>query len=543
MANKLSIYGANEAVSLTDKVNKLIDLGLTFGVGVANGEQLAQYAEKDDSKLRFVAVEGTGSGIVFAGGNVVSSKILDITTNAQVAAGHMVDGNWVPATEEEHKSDKPATKVTVKWFGEKVDQTDGVTKSQIWETEFDIVDKATVAEMIKDLNDDILAQINDLIADISILNTSVNNIEDYLNSSSNITGGAAITVNPTEDGKFTRYDVNVNVDNETVKIVDNKLVTSMFKIAKLEDTDNGYDSNYASQYSLAIQKPGSTEFELVGDTINIMKDFLLKDAHVCTFDMKKADDGSYVKIEWDTTDDTHSEAYHEGALVTESTPVYADLNNDKYEKAPLGKSIKLGHTYLHMILNTKDNDEVLKDSSGNIKDGQSVDESLNYQNDQLTDVYLDFTEIFKTFTGDNTYITINSNGVISLKPDAVKDYINENILDGSITLTNKIEEIDTSIAELKDILNTSIEERLDTLDSSVNKIESSYLSDVSLAAPSLTNEQFNSVTVTKTENGTETTVSVDIANEKYYTALNNALETLQSNDEYLASLLTWKNLD
>ena len=64
-----------------------------------------------------------------------------------------------------------------------------------------------------------------------------------------------------------------------------------------------------------------------------MKDFLLKDAHVCTFDMKKTDEGSYVKIEWDTTDDKHSEAYHEGALVTESTPVYADLNNDKYERA------------------------------------------------------------------------------------------------------------------------------------------------------------------------------------------------------------------
>ena len=543
MANKLSIYGANEAISLTDKVNKLIDLGLTFGVGVANGEQLAQYAEKNDSKLRFVAVEGTGSGIVLAGGNVVSSKILDITTNAQVAAGHMVDGNWVPATEEEHKSDKPATKVTVKWFGEKVDQTDGATKTQIWETEFDIVDKATVAEMIANLNDDILAQINDLIKNISTLNTSVNNIENYLNSDSNITGGDAITVNPTADDKFTRYAVNVNVDNETVKIVDNKLVTSMFKIAKLKDTDKGYDSNFASQYSLAIQKPGSTEFELVGDTINIMKDFLLKDAHVCTFNMKKVDENSYVKIEWDTTDDTHSQAYHEGELVTEDTPAYALLDNGKYENAPLGKSIKLGHTYLHMILNTKDNDEVLVDSTGNIKDGQSVDESLNYANDQLTDVYLDFTEIFKTFTGDNTYITINSNGVISLKPDAVKDYINANILGESITLTDKIEEIDTSIAELKNILNTSIEERLDTLDSSVNKIESSYLSDVSLAAPSLTNEQFNSVTVTKTENGTETTVSVDIANEKYYTALNNALETLQSNDEYLASLLTWKNLD
>ena len=73
-----------------------------------------------------------------------------------------------------------------------------------------------------------------------------------LNSSSNITGGAAITVNPTDDGNFTRYDVNVNVDDKTVKIVDNKLVTSMFKIAKLEETDKGYDSNFASQYSLAI---------------------------------------------------------------------------------------------------------------------------------------------------------------------------------------------------------------------------------------------------------------------------------------------------
>ena len=538
MANKLSIYGANEAVSLTDKVNKLINSGLTFGVGVANGEQLAQYAEKDDTKLRFVAVEGTGSGIVFAGGNVVSSKILDITTNAQVATGQVVDGSWVPATAEDHKSDKPATKVTVKWFGEKVDQTDGVTKTQIWETEFDIVDKATVAGMITKLNDDVLAQINNLIRDISILNTSVNNIEDYLNSSSNITGGAAITVNPTDDDKFTRYEVNVNVDNDTVRIVNNKLVTSMFKIAKLEETDKGYDSNFASQYSLAVQKPGSTNFELVGETINIMKDFLLKDAHVCTFDMKKADDSSYVKIEWDPEG-----AYNEGGLVTEDTPAYADLNNGQYEKAPLGKGIKLGHTYLHMILNTKDNDEVLKDSNGNIQDGQSVDNSLNYANDQLTDVYLDFTEIFKTFTGDNTYITINSNGVISLNPDAVKNYINGNILGESITLTNKIEEIDTSIAELKNILNTSIEERLDTLDSSVNKIESSYLSDVSLVAPSLTNEQFNSVTVTKTENGTETTVSVDVANEKYYTALNTALETLQSNDEYLASLLTWKNLD
>lgn len=252
MANKLSIYGANEAVSLTDKVNKLINSGLTFGVGVANGEQLAQYAVKDDSKLRFVAVEGTGSGIVLAGGNVVSSKILDITTNAQVATGHIVDGNWVPATAEEHATDKPATKVTVKWFGEKVDQTDGVTKAQIWETEFDIVDKATVAEMITKLNDDVLAQINNLIEDISTLNTSVNNIENYLNSSSNITGGAAITVNPTDDDKFTRYEVNVNVDNDTVKIVDNKLVTSMFKIAKLEASDKGYDSNFASQYSLAV---------------------------------------------------------------------------------------------------------------------------------------------------------------------------------------------------------------------------------------------------------------------------------------------------
>jgi hypothetical protein len=46
------------------------------------------------------------------------------------------------------------------------------------------------------------------------------------------------------------------------------------------------------------------------------------------------------------------------------------------EKAPEGQNLYLNHTYLHLIFNTENNDEVYPEG-----------------NDTTTDVYLDFTEI------------------------------------------------------------------------------------------------------------------------------------------------------
>lgn len=558
MANKTMMYGSNEATPLTGgvaSVETMVDKELQFGLGIGNSETLTSIAAKsaDDSKLRFVAVEGTQSGIIFAGNTVVSSKILDITTNR--SAKKVFDpetGNYVSSTTE-----KVADKVTIKWFGTAVDEADNTQKTQIWETEFDIIDRASVNEMIKSTSADLQEQIDNLVADVSILNTSVNTIEDFLKEKTNITTDAssALTITPSEDDNFTTYNIDVNVDNETIKVIDNKLTAADFKIARLESTDDGYDEQYASQYSLAVKLPGEDDYTLVGDTIDIMKDFLLKEAHVCSFNYVKKEDGTYSEIIWDG--DGHLDSYTQGAEVTEYTPAYALLDNGNYEKAPLGKHIKLGNTYLHMVLNTTDNSEhLIKPTEGKV-----IDESLNYENDQLTDVYLDFTEIFSTFKGDDTYITIAPNGVISLNPDAVTTYVNKNILGTEQSLTDKIDEIDASIDELRakdasideriddieeslSIIDVSaVEERLEIIETSVNKIEGSYLSDVVLNAPKTGNEQFNELVVTKTASGTETQVSVDIANEQYYTALNDALDTLQSNDAYLAGLLTWKNLD
>ena len=48
--------------------------------------------------------------------------------------------------------------------------------------------------------------------------------------------------------------------------------------------------------------------------------------------------------------------------------------------------------------------------------------------------------------------------------------------------------------------------------------------------------------LTNSKDGVESVVTVDVANEKYYTALNGVLDTLQKNDEHLSALLTWEEL-
>ena len=70
-----------------------------------------------------------------------------------------------------------------------------------------------------------------------------------------------------------------------------------------------------------VQKPGSDEFEQAGDTINIFKDFFLKNAHVCTFN-KKADGSDWVIIDPTKIDDLGS-VYAE---IPEDQKDYADVS-------------------------------------------------------------------------------------------------------------------------------------------------------------------------------------------------------------------------
>ena len=178
-----------------------------------------------------------------------------------------------------------------------------------------------------------------------------------------------------------------------------------------------------------------------------------------------------------------------------------------WEQARLGFGIKYGHSYLHLLINTKPTDTKAAKQS---------------------DVYLDFTEIFTTFKGDNDFIKVE-NGVVSLMKDAVVTYV-----DTSLNITKKFNDLVAA--------DSSIADRLTKLDTSVSAIEDSYVKDASLEAPKAGNAQFNTLKITNSKDGVDSVVTVDVANQTYYDGLNTALNTLQANDTYLKGLLTWESL-
>lgn len=559
MANKTMVYGANEATTLTDKIAnaKIVDSPLKFGVGSGDSVVLAGIAAKEDtdSKLRFVSVGD--SGIIFAGNKVVSSKILDITTN-RVAAKHFDEatGEYVASSTK-----KVADKVTVKWFGTAVDESDNTEKTQIWETVFDVVDKDTVTAMIAQAKKDLKDQIDVLNGRVNGLDVSMNAVETFLKATTNITEAenGALTVTPSEGEDFKTYKVGVKVDGSSVKVVNDKLAVATYAIDKIENGEDGYDPGFAAQYRLLMTDPATGTATQVGQTINIMKDFLVKGAHVCSFKYV-AENGKEISYEENASQWGTTTSISLGDDVVAGQLPWAKIAGGKWEQAVLNMGIKYGHTYLHLILNTNPTDETVTNENPN-----------GTGNDQHTDVYLDFTEIFESFKGDGQFIEIGPDGVISLKKDAVVAYVDEKILGvdqpkltekvaaidahlalldtsvnelkaADVAINEHLTELDSSVVVLKDAVE-NIEDHLATLDTSVNAIEASYLTDVKVDAPSDDNPQFNKLTITKSANGVKSTASIDVANSGYYTALNNALDTLQANDTYLAGLLTWENLD
>lgn len=509
------VYGANEATSLTDKVAPITGTNVHFGSGAFAEDKVVTIATaaESDSKVRFVYDAAGDSGMVFVGNQLVSSKILDITTN-EVAKKHFdpETGKYVESTTE-----KVANKVTVTWFGSKQDPKDNVVKTKTWTTVFDIIDTDTVKAMIDKASSDLKSSVDDLKAkheaDVLRLDTSVNGIETHLKSDVvSADAGSALTVTPTaaDATGYKTYKVAVNVDNDTVKVVDNKLKVATYKIAKVADASmeiDGGEKKYASEYQLMMtDADGNTK--AVGDKINIAKDFLVTKAHVCTFKYV-AENGAEIKYNQQLQDQWgNSPAVAYGDEVKNENQLPWSKNQDgSWEQARLGFGIKYGHSYLHLVINTKPTDTKAAKQS---------------------DVYLDFTEIFTTFKGDNEYINVE-NGVVSLMKDAVVTYV-----DTSLNITKKFNDLVAA--------DSSIADRLTKLDTSVSAIEDSYVKDASLEAPKAGNAQFNTLKITNSKDGIDSVVTVDIANQTYYDGLNTALNTLQENDKHLSALLTWEEL-
>ena len=496
--NKNMIYGANEATNLTYKVSGITiaeGKAIKFGNGAFNAETIKKFAtaaSTQDGKIRFVYDAAGDSGMIFVGNQLVSSKILDI--NANVVEKHEFDASTGYTETKYQTSDT----ITVTWF----DASVGEQKT----TKFNVIDEKTVSNMIaaavKKSSSDLTEKVNALeqkhTGDVSRLDTSVSGIETLLKSDvvSSDTG-SALTVTPTDTNGYKTYKVAVNVDNDTVKVADNKLKVATYKIAKVADSSMekvGEETIYASEYQLMMTSPdGNTT--AVGDKINIAKDFFVKSAHVCTFNYASTE-GEGTKIAEDLI----------GKDVTTENLPYSKNADGSWEQARMGHGIKYGHSYLHLIINTKTDKKVVADQY----------------------VYLDFTEIFTTFKSGDEFIKVQ-NGVVSLNIDAVSTAIDTKL------------KVNETFTELK-AKDTSIETHLGKLDTSVSAIENSYVKDASLEAPKAGNEQFNTLKITNSKNGVESVVTVDVANQTYYDGLNTALNTLQENDTYLKGLLTWGSL-
>ena len=498
--SKNMIYGANEATNLTNNVAGITiaeGQAIKFGNGAFNAETIKNFAtaaSTQDGKIRFVYDAAGDSGMIFVGNQLVSSKILDIDAN--VVEKHEFEASTGEYTGTTYQT---SDTITVTWF----DASVGEQKT----TKFNVIDEKTVSNMIaaavKKSSSDLTEKVNALeqkhTTDVSRLDTSVSGIETLLKSDvvSSETG-SALTVTPTADTNgYKTYKVAVNVDNDTVKVADNKLKVATYKIAKVADASmekDGTETKYASEYQLMMTSPDGNTTP-VGDKINIAKDFFVKSAHVCTFNYASTD-GEGTKIADDLI----------GKDVTAENLPYSKNADGSWEQARIGHGIKYGHSYLHLIINTKADKKVVADQ----------------------DVYLDFTEIFTTFKSGDEFIKVQ-NGVVSLNIDTV-----------STAIDTKLKVNDTFNALKAE--DTSIGTRLDGLDTSVSTIKHSYVKDASLEAPKADSSQFNTLKITNSKDGVESVVTVDIANQTYYDGLNTALNTLQGNDTYLKGLLTWESL-
>ena len=260
---------------------------------------------------------------------------------------------------------------------------------------------------------------------------------------------------------------------------------------------DGTETKYASEYQLMMTSPDGNTTP-VGDKINIAKDFFVKSAHVCTFNYASTggEDGEGTKIADDLI----------GQDVTAENLPYSKNADGTWEQARINHGIKYGHSYLHLIINTKADKKVVADQ----------------------DVYLDFTEIFTTFKSGDEFIKVQ-NGVVSLNIDTVSTAIDTKL------------KVNETFTELK-AKDNAIDEHLVNLDTSVSTIKHSYVKDASLEAPKADSSQFNTLKITNSKDGVESVVTVDIANQTYYDGLNTALNTLQGNDTYLKGLLTWESL-
>lgn len=390
-----------------DAINNTV----SFGIGTL--DKIIASTDTSVGLIAFGYNDELKTGAIAVGGQLVSSKILDISTNA---------------TPEQPEP----SEITVKYL----------EGSEIKEFKFSSINAETIEALdtsIRDLYQEIINNENVLVhyisyadisinknaADISALlnstttaDSSISNIEsNYVKSVTAIDSSAIVVNDITPTGTTGKqYEIGLNVDDETVKIVNGEL-TALGNSYTLEALDSP-SPNMLKTYQLYQTDAAGNKTAVQNSLIDIPKDFLINDVHLC-------------KAEVVLDDDTSTLIYEE--VVKQGDPDFDDYDGD---------------IYLHFIWVTKDDDTSI-----------------------LSETYIKVTDMAPVYIGDadvddpsidddtdNKYINVTSDHIITL--------------DSSKLYDNLIEPLDTSIKDLYTQIENDelvIVQYLSYADASINK--------------------------------------------------------------------------
>ena len=311
----------------------------------------------------------------------------------------------------------------------------------------------------------------------NIIDPSINKLEDYVGSDDNITNtgnAGGITVTPSKDSGSVGYSYGlaVNVDDNTIKLVNNALAVGQYKIEKAGTATDGFLASYKLKY----KAPGSSSWVDVsgGNMIDIPKDFVLKSVHICkasydsasgkyTESSTPADAGwaadtndVYFHFEWMTVDSgtTTTETFLRVADVIAADIVSINTSIAKLEtsvgilKSNINSSYVEINNRIDASLNT-----LVRNVNTSLGDMQS---RINASYDSLS------THINASYVAVNNHINASYNAV------------NQHIDASYVALTNKMDashnamvsSINASYIEV----NQHIDASIDSLDDKINSL-------------------------------------------------------------------------
>lgn len=425
-----------------DAINSYV----TFGIGTI--DKIISGSDSSQGLIAFGYNTELKSGAIAVGGELVSSKILDVSTNAT--------------------EDTKATIVTVTYLD----------SSELKEITFDVIDPSVIEALDSSLNnlyqevidnEEVIIHYLEIIdtsvqlltQDVSILknyntssNSSINYIEDNFVKSIIPIDSSAIAINNITpvgtNGK--QYEIGVVVDDNTVKIENGQLTAygNTYTIKQISIPTEGY----LKTYQLYQTDAAGTETAIPNAIIDIPKDFVVKEVHLCKAITEEV----------------------EGEIVYTETAKITDPDFDQAE----------GELYLHFIWQTKDTSAMTSETFLKVTELASI-----YKGDADDD------------SSDGKYISITNTHVITFDTSKFKedviDSVNSSIddlyqqlINDEQVLVNYFVLLDTSInlntadiSILKEQLNSAdselddIIDNVETLNSSVSTIEETYVQDVS----------------------------------------------------------------